>query len=64
MAQAMKIDSKRAADALERYDFDENAAMNYILEEQQKEEEKLAKKKEKQDKKEQEAKEKELKAKE
>ena len=64
VAQAMKVDSKMAADALERYDFDQNAAMNYILEEQQKEEEKLAKKKEQQEKKKQQAKEKEIKAKE
>lgn len=42
----MKIDSKEAAHALEKFDFDESAAMNYILDEREKEEQKEAKKKE------------------
>lgn len=59
----MKVNTNVAADALEKYDFDENAAMDYILNEREKEEEKIAKKKEKERKK-IEKKEEEVKAKE
>lgn len=38
VAQTMKVSTNAAADALERHDFDENAAMDYILEEREKEE--------------------------
>lgn len=42
----MNTSTKIAADALEKFDFDENAAMNFILEEREREEERLNKKKE------------------